>query len=113
MTSRNAASANALRLARTLLDADVLPDDVGDVIAADEYLGELALARNAARNAEKARGCTDSDAGTLQGVVYDLDGVAKDRVAELLEDHELVVPNRSERNSVVDEPDVERMEAER
>lgn len=86
MTSHGEAAETAEGLARVLLDADVLPDDVEDLVRDDAEFLELALARQAIGDAERCESAVGADRhGDLQEAQYDVDVLASERLGELLE----------------------------
>lgn len=102
--SEYGARMDALRAAQILLDADVLPDDAEDVIQSDECFRDLAIARFAiSRTARYHDRSETPDLPDLQRAEYDIDAMLIDRLSYLLREHDIEIPDRESRCSVVEE----------
>jgi len=80
---------DAVRVARDLLGAEVLPDDIEDAVRCDESFVELALAREQLRRARRAA-LTRSRETEIQSAIETVDDLALDRLVELLGSDEIL-----------------------
>jgi hypothetical protein len=95
---------DALRAAQILLDTDVLPDRAEDMIQSDDCFRDLALARFAVSRTARYHGPQGTPKlRDLQRIEYEIDGMLIDRLSHLLREHEVEIPDRDSRCSVVEE----------